>query len=228
MLLNGVFERTLVISPHADDDVIGCGGLLKKVLKNGGEAHVAVVAIGDIEFYHLGRVVTKEERKAEMQKSLDYLGVTSYYTLFDGYEALMDTIPIKNVITALDALIGKIKPSAVLLPYPSFHQDHKVVYNAGFAALRPSPRNNKFLRLIAGYEYPLVTWTNENFGNGNLYIDIADELEDKIEALKCHKSQMREGRHLISPKTIRLWARRRGLEASINYAEMFYILRIVI
>lgn len=228
MLLNGIFKRVLVISPHADDEIIGCGGLMKKVIRHGGEVHVAVVTVGDIEFYHLGRVVTKEERKMELKRALDYLGVTSHYTLFDDYESLMDTMPIRNVIAAFDKLISSLRPSAVLLPYPSFHQDHKIVFNAGFAALRPSPSHSRYLRLVAGYEYPFVTWTNEYLNSGSLYIDITEELDDKIEALKCHKSQIREGRHLISPETVRLWAEKRGLEASIHYAEMFYVLRMLV
>lgn len=228
MLLNGVFDRVLVISPHANDEVIGCGGLMKKVINYGGEVHVAVVAVGDIEFYHLGRVVTKEERKLELQRALGYLGVTSHTTLFDDYESLLDTMPMRNIITVFDRLINRLRPTAVLLPYPSFHQDHKVVFHAGFAALRPSPSHNKYLRLVAGYEYPFVTWSSEFLNSGSLYINITEELDDKIEAFKCHKSQVREGRHLISPETIRLWAEKRGLEASIQYSEMFYVLRMLV
>lgn len=228
MLLQGVFDRVLVISPHADDEVIGCGGLMRKVISHGGEVHVAVVAVGDVWFYHLDRVVTKEERKQELHRALEYLGVTSHLTLFDDYESLMDTIPIKNIITVFDRLIRRIEPTVVLLPYPSFHQDHKIVFNAGFAALRPCPGYNSKLRLVAGYEYPLVSWSTESLNSGSLYIDITGELEDKIEALKHHQSQMREGRHLISPETVRLWAEKRGLEAGVPCAEMFYVLRMLI
>lgn len=227
-MLSDVFERVLVISPHADDEVLGCGGMIKKVINQGGEVHVVVVCVGDIDFYHLGRVVTKEERKVELQRALDYLGVTEHYTLFDDYESLMDTMPIRNVISAFDSLIAKIKPTTVLLPYPSFHQDHKIVFNAGFAALRPSPRQKRHVRLIAGYEYPFVTWFNETLQSGSLYMDITQEIDDKIEALKCHKSQIREGRHLISPETVQSWAEKRGLEAGCPYSEMFYVLRMLV
>lgn len=228
MLLNGVFKNVLIISPHADDEVIGCGGLIKKVINYGGKVHVAVTAVGDITFYHLGRVVTKEERKLELKSALERLGVTSHHTIFEDYESLMDTIPIRKVISAFEQLIGSIQPSAVLLPYPSFHQDHKVVFDAGFAALRPTPKHNTHLRLIATYEYPFKSWSNENSYSGNFYINIADEMNDKIEALKCHQSQLREGRHLISPESVKLWAEKRGLEANMPYAEMFHIIRLLV
>ena len=115
MNLDDVFKRVLVLSPHADDDVIGCGGLMKKLINNGGEVYVVITAIGDIDFYHLGRVVTKEERKAELAKSLTYLGVTRYFTLFDNYESLMDTMPIRNVITSFEKIINKLKSSTFLI-----------------------------------------------------------------------------------------------------------------
>jgi len=229
-MLRGVFDRVLIISPHADDEILGCGGLIKKVISQGREVHVVVVCIGDIEFYHLGRVVTKEERKMELRCALEYLGVTSYNTLFDDYESLMDTLPIRTVISALDEQIKKIKPTAVLLPYPSFHQDHKIVFNAGFAALRPSPgkNGNGHVKLVLGYEYPFVSWSNETLHGSSLYINITQEIDDKIEALRCHKSQVREKYHLISPETVRLWAEKRGLDAGCPYSEMFYVLRMTV
>ncbi|MGI6554453.1 MAG: PIG-L deacetylase family protein [Bacillota bacterium] len=225
-MMNDVFKRVLVVSPHADDEVIGCGGVIKKVVNMGGEVFVVVVSIGDINFYHLDRVVTKEERKEELRHALNYLGVTGFCTLFDDYESLMDTMPIRNIISALDNHIDKIKPTTVLLPYPSFHQDHKIVFNAGFAALRPSPRRNGQLKLTAGYEYPFVTWTNETLQTSCLYVNITDEIDDKIEALRCHKSQLRESGHLISPESVRLWAEKRGMDAGCPYSEMFYVLRL--
>ena len=178
MYIDDAFKRVLVLSPHADDDVIGCGGLMKKIINNGGEVYVVITAIGDINFYHLGRVVTKEERKEELAKALTYLGVTEYFTLFDDYESLMDTMPIRNVITSFEKIIGRLKPSTVLLPYPSFHQDHKIVFNAGFAAVRPSPYNYDYLRLVAGYEYSFVFCNNVPIISGCLYLDITADLED--------------------------------------------------
>ena len=61
----------------------------------GGEVFVVVVSIGDINFYHLDRVVTKEERKEELRHALNYLGVTGFCTLLttmnpNGYHAYQE------------------------------------------------------------------------------------------------------------------------------------------
>ena len=50
-MFNGVFERLLVVSPHCDDEVLGCGGLMKKVVDSGGDVTVVVAAVGDTTFY---------------------------------------------------------------------------------------------------------------------------------------------------------------------------------
>lgn len=225
MELGAVWEKTLVISPHADDEVIGCGGLIHRLTSAGKEVHVRVVATGDIEFYHLNRVVSAEERYAELKDAMDYLNVNSYDVLFRSLESELDTIPIKDVIKKLDLVLQRVQPTAVLIPYPSFHQDHKVVFDASFAALRPSPGSKTVF--VAMYEYPFISWSYESLNGGSLYVDISESLDHKIEALKKHKSQIREGRHMISPETVRLWAEKRGLEASIDYAEKYSILRAV-
>lgn len=227
-MFNGVFERLLVVSPHCDDEVLGCGGLMKKVVDSGGDVTVVVAAVGDTTFYHLNRVVTAEERKAELRNALDYLGIKKSLILFEGYESKMDVLEIRKIVSVLDELIEDIQPTAVLIPYPSFHQDHKIVFDASFAALRPSPTNSDSLRMVAMYEYPFIAWNSQLVSGGSFYLDIESVLTDKIEALKKHESQVREGRHMISPESVKLWAEKRGLEAGLNYAELFYILRLLI
>ena len=224
-LIKDMFQRTLVISPHCDDEVIGCGGLMRKIVKHGGNVTVAIVATGDTMFYHVNRVVTAEEREEELKDSLACLGVGAYRILFSDKESIMDTVSIKEVVTAFDYLLQEIRPTAVLIPYPSFHQDHKVTFDASFAALRPSP--TYVPKLVGMYEYPFVTWSYERLNGGALYVDISEEIQDKVNALRKHASQIREGRHAISPETIELWAERRGLEASIEYAELYRVLRMI-
>jgi LmbE family N-acetylglucosaminyl deacetylase len=222
-----MFERVLVIAPHSDDDILGCGGMMKNVKKAGGEVHVVVTTIGDVNFYHKQEVVTGETREEEFHNALNSLGVDSGEILFRHSEQKLHMLPIVDIITAYDQKIRSFKPTAVFIPYPSFHQDHKTVFNASFAALRPTP-NTSHVKLVAMYEYPFIVWdTNDTDGN-RFHLDITNTLEDKVNAMKCHKSQIRESEHLISPQTIRVWAERRGIEVGVRYAEAFKALRMVL
>lgn len=222
-----LLENVLVIAPHSDDDILGCGGLMSRVKKLGGKVHVIVAAVGDVKFYHSNQEVTAETREEEFYNALKVLGVDSGEILYRRFEQRLHMLPIVDIITDLDLKIREIKPTAVFIPYPSFHQDHKVVFDAAFAALRPTP-NTSYVKLVAMYEYPFVVWDNQPVDGSRFHLDITDEIDAKVEAMACHKSQLRPKDELISLETIRLWASRRGLEVGVPYAEAYKALRMIL
>lgn len=227
-MINDTFDRTLIIAPHADDEVIGCGGIIRRLIKSGCSVSVIIVTVGDIRFYHSNKVVTQQERTNEFFRAMESLGVTDYKILIGGYDGELDTLPIKDVVSVLDRSLIEYKPSAVLIPYPSFHQDHKVVFDASFAALRPSPITDQ-IKLIAVYEYPFIHWELEDkVRGGSFYVCIDDEIEDKLKAFDHYESQIRNNKCLITPEAITLWARRRGLESRVEYAEMLRVIKGVV
>ena len=56
-------EKLLVIAPHADDEVLGCGGLISKIKDDGGKVYVLIFNVGSVEKYD-NRKFT-EKRKNE-------------------------------------------------------------------------------------------------------------------------------------------------------------------
>lgn len=226
-MFDKLLDRVLIIAPHSDDDILGCGGLMKKVKNEGGEVHVVVATVGDVKFYHSNALVTADTREKEFYNALFELNADSGEILYRHSEQRLHTMPIVDLITEFDRRVRKFKPTAVFLPYPSFHQDHKTVFDASFAALRPTP-NTSHVKLVAMYEYPFVVWHVGELGGSSFHLDITDVIDDKIRAMECHKSQIREASHLISPQTIRMWAERRGVEVGLPYAEAFKALRMVV
>ena len=226
-MLNGIFEKVLVIAPHCDDDVLGCGGLMSRVKKSGGEVHVLIAAAGDVHFRHSDTVIHADTREEEFRKGLEVLGVDSGEILFYEYEQKLDTLPIVEIVTVLDKKIAELQPTAVLIPYPSFHQDHKVLFQAAFAALRPTI-DTSYIKFVGMYEYPFVVWDTNDVDGSLMHIDITNEIDDKVKAMSMHTSQIRPDDHLISLKTIRTWAERRGLEVGLPYAEAYKILKLKI
>ena len=219
-------DRLLVIVPHSDDEAFGCGGMIARALAEGCRVKVLLATVGQVEFYHKG-VVTEETRVDEFKRSMKTLGVTEYDILFPGKELFLDTIPQKEMIKAFDDQMEYMKSTMVFIPYPSAHQDHRAVFEAGFAACRPSA-DMTYRRVVAVYEYPYVVHAWQEVHGGGLYIDIEDYIDRKIEALKCHESQIRRENHLFSPETLRMWAEMRGREGGLKYAEYFRILRMVV
>jgi len=66
-MLNFKNERLLIIAPHADDEILGCFGLIDFIKKNGGKVYVQVMTLGG--YSKLGaKKITKEKWKAEFLK----------------------------------------------------------------------------------------------------------------------------------------------------------------
>lgn len=223
MLTSGK-ERILIISPHADDEVLGCGGLIEKACRHKNEVKVVVAAVGDIKHQHKEKIISSDIRKQELMDAMEYLGCNHVEVLYDNKDSLLDTIPRNEIVAKLEAQIASFSPTMIFIPLPSYHQDHIILHEVCIAALRPTPTFMPVL--IAMYEYPLISWYYKKFWNtGELYLDISSTIDKKINALRKHTSQLRPKNHLISPESVKQFANVRGLEIGVNYAEKYYIVR---
>lgn len=217
----------LVLSPHADDAEIGCGGFIAKTIADGGFVCVALATVGTIDFRHLGKV-TDTQRVTEFQKAMASLGVQNIQILSHDLDGRMYTSPQSSFVTKLDDLIDDLKPDTVLIPLPSSHQDHRYCWEVGIAATRPNVAKHQ-PNMIAAYEYPASGWgdgSGADSGKGGIYVDISHHWEAKVKALECYETQMRGERHLFSINGIDALAKLRGLESGCERAELFHALRI--
>ena len=230
-----MFKRTLIITPHFDDETIGCGGLMTRLASNN-DNHVRVVVVAtchDTFNYYAGRVVSNEERMTESYEALKILarGNQNFQLIqLSGFEdGKLDQCDKKSLVTALDREIREFEPTAVLFPYSSHHQDHQAVYQASVAALRPTVDTN-FIQLKAMYEYPYVNfWSSNLIPNSKLYYPLTKgDIDRKEEALRAYKSQLvRDPRDILDVSSIINLARVRGTEIGHYYAEAFYPMTIV-
>lgn len=227
--MNDMFDRTLIITPHLDDETIGAGGTMHRIISNGGMVKVVVVGT-PVSLYapHRGEYTDVNERYQSLRKAMDTLGVDNIKYL-EGYpDTTMHTVPIGRLINELDNIIYDFEPTAVLFPYPSHHQDHKYVSEATVASLRPRVSIN-FVKLKAMYEYPYVTGFNQiMLPTSKLYVDLDEEdVKCKMKALSCYDSQLdRDPNDILDKSAIRDLLRVRGREVGVSYAEVFYPLSI--
>jgi len=122
----------------------------------------------------------------------------------------------RNRQSLLDNLIqlrDRIKPDLVLTPSTyDIHQDHK-------ATTEEVVRAFKYYMLL-GYELP---WNNMQFRiDGQIALE-KDSVDAKVTALECFTSQ--KDRPYIDPEFIRGWARMRGVQRGVDYAEVFEVIR---
>ena len=229
-LINFKNTRLLVIAPHADDEVLGCGGLISKIKSVGGKVFVLIFNIGSIEKYNNKKFTAL--RKKEASAAMKFLKVDKYDTIFDSPNdnRYLDAKPLHELISKIESeskvSLGKIKPTIVAIPsINSHHQDHIHVFKACIAALRPlrTPRAS----MVVSYEVPEHSrWSASGVFQPNLYIDIEKHLTRKISAFYKYKSQVRAGGR--DKHTIKNHAEYRGKEVGRKVCEAYFVHRLMI
>jgi N-acetylglucosamine malate deacetylase 1 len=198
--------RPLVLAPHADDEVLGCVSWL---------APGATVFYCGIDEFH---VVSREERLREVEAVAEHLGfewragdfeVNRYYTR--AFE----------LVQVLEGLVNELRPDALLIPSPSYNQDHRTVHEAALTAARHHDQNF-FVRRILVYEGP-DNYLAETWPFRPDYFRRVD-IDSKLAANALHSSQLRGHR---APELLRAMAAHRGRQAGLDSAEGFMTLRWV-
>ncbi len=219
-------KTLLVLAPHPDDEILGCGGLIAKVKSLGGMAFVMMFAVGNVK--QIGGESRTEERTKEVEKVMEYMKVDGYEIMFldDDIHLKLDLIPRKDLIDVIESKskysVNKINPDIIAVPSLACqNQDHEAVFNAAFTACRPRVKkglNNAPAVLV--YEQVDNLWTSRSF-KPNFYVDISDYLETKIKALSLYESQMREEPNLRSLENVKRLSQLRGSEICVEAAEAF-------
>ena len=199
----------LAIGAHPDDVEFGCGGTLIKYAGKG--AHIDLLVMTDG-----ARGGDSRTRRAEQLRAAKVLGARRVH--WGGYS---DTLlpSVRRLIDCMERVLRGVRPDFIFVNNPEdTHQDHRQVARAAVSATR-------YARNVLFYEGP----TTVNF-NPTVFIDIADEIESKIEALRRHRSQVKKTR--IEGTAIceiaEASAHFRGVQARVRWAEGFAPLRLFI
>lgn len=230
-------KRILVVAPHADDEAIGCGGLILKAIAQGAQVDILVVSVGDlVRIGDGGEKRTGTERVDEVEAVRKFYGAHDAEVFMTDEERHMrlDAIPRRDLVAVLERearlSIQNVKPHLVLLPAPSYNQDHEAVCRAGLTACRPhDPKAMAVPPAVWLYEYPPNSWClpQERFVP-SVYVDISQYLQGKIDSYLLYKSQARSGMHQNSPDNIRTLALLRGREVGVEAAEAYQALRLLV
>jgi len=229
-------ERLLVIAPHADDEVLGCCGLINKVKDNGGKVFVNVLSMGGFGKIGFGKI-TKELWKKEFLKVVKFLKINNYDISYFSDEKILklDTIPQAELIDIIElkskVSLSKIKPTIVAIPTVfSHHQDHIASYKAAITALRARPQSSDFVpKMVISYETSEYSHWSAHTERGsfspNLFFGMSKkETDKKIKALSFYKSQLRKGHR--DKNSIIKQSQIRGSEIGAEFAEAYHLHRL--
>jgi len=210
-------EKALVVAPHADDETFGCGGTIAKLTGDGVQVDLLLGTLGN------GMYNSYENRKRELNKALEILGVNNLWIIRGGEEGRMDSVPQVVWVSHIEETIKQEQPQIVFIPYPSHHQDHIVLHQACMAAMRPGVFQPE---MILMYEYTYPTWEVPDQYNGRMFVDITETLPKKCLAINSYESQLRGDNTPVSSRAVRIMATTRGLSIGVQFAEMFYVIQM--
>lgn len=219
--------KVLVVAPHPDDEVLGCGGVMARHAAAGDEVYVTVVGRGIPEKFSDESVARS---RGELVEAHRVLQVTDCRFL-DFPVPRLDTVPGHELADALGGLISEWQPHTMYLPHHGdIHTDHYHVHTAGLVAARPLAGCP--VRRVLAYETLSETeWarpTPDTVFQPTVFVDIEPFLEQKVEAMACYQSKLVAPPHPRSLETIRSLAHLRGSTAYLAAAEAFMLVREIL
>lgn len=191
-------QSLLVVAPHQDDEVIGCGGLLAAHSRLGGESTVLYLTCSE------------QERIEEACAARARLAVTHAVELNlpDGH--LRSTEELRQ---SVGALLMKFKPQTILLPSTGDpHPDHRMAHTI-FSEVLSNIDDSDIEILFYETFTPLC--------NANAWLDITSTAQQKWEALTCYKSQQERYRIVEIARHLNAFRALTTMRRHVHYVEAF-------
>ena len=220
-------KNILILSPHADDEILGCGGLISKYSKQ--KYHINVLILtnankGAPEIYPPSVI---EQIRKEAKIANNFIGTKKLF--FENLPAMnLNNFPVYKISDIINSYISKIKPEIVLIPSANdIHNDHKIIFKAAKVSLRPNKKSN--LKKILSYEVLSETEWNEEgkLFNPNYFVRLTkSDIANKVNAFLKYKSQVKKFPHPRSKEAILNLSKVRGSQVFAEYAEAYKVEKI--
>jgi LmbE family N-acetylglucosaminyl deacetylase len=225
--------NVLVIAGHPDDEVLGCGATIARLVNEGNKVYVVILGEGITSRYDKGNPVIVEELEKLRNNSREVselLGVEGLF-VYNLPDNQFDTIPLLTITKKIESIIGEVQPSVVYTHFiGDLNIDHSLVSRATITATRPVAGNS--VKRVYMYEVPSSTeWSFGHITVGfqaNVFVDVKDTLSKKMEAMSIYEGEMRSFPHPRSAEALRAAAMRWGYVSGLEAAEAFCLVREIL
>lgn len=215
--------KYLVVVAHPDDEVLGAGATICRLIQEGHDVAVCTMAN-----HAAARANLSDTLSDDQEKAMSILGVSETYAA-DFPNIKMNTVPHLELVQFIEKCIEDFEAEAIITHHPSdTNIDHQETSRAVQAACRlfqrregvPSLKLVLFMEVLSSTE-----WTIDSSANRfvpNYFAEVGKEgIERKLKALEAYSGVMREYPHPRSKEAIEGLAAYRGAQAGCNYAEAF-------
>jgi LmbE family N-acetylglucosaminyl deacetylase len=176
-------QAILILSPHPDDETLGCGGTVRLLTRDGTPVDVVFLTRGELGTAAPGALSPEDSRRLaevrvrEAHAACAILGVRQVYFL-GGTDGALGEQP--HLAGELRQLLAAGRYARVFCPWPQEkHPDHAATYGL-------------LLRALGGYETLLHVWLYEVWTplQPTLCVPIDGTIDDKVAAIRVYESQL--------------------------------------
>ena len=180
--------KVLVFCAHADDEVIGVGGTLRKLANDGATIRLVMFSEGAEGYTELEqKPVIVKTRREETTRVCEILGIKEYFNLGQlDWNLRVDNAAYHKVV----GHIRQFKPDIVITHSRADYNDHIAVHDVAtegwfHAALPCAMEEGPIWRHVPVYEFEVL----KPMPNPSLIVDISDTYDAKVQAMKVYGSQ---------------------------------------
>ena len=231
-MINLINKSILIIAAHPDDEVLGCGGLLSKISN---KSKISIIFIGegsscryaDLKDNGIKNDIRDREIAANKAANAYSLKDLEFFNLPCGR---MDQIPIIEINKIIESKISRFNPDIIFTHDPfDVNNDHKIIYRSTIMSTRPNSKSN--VSNIFTYEVPSSSecgFSPDGQFSPNYFVELSKlDIQKKFETLSYYNSEIDDFPFPRSFKGIQTYARYRGMQAAVEYAEAFKLVRSV-
>ncbi len=226
----------MVVVAHPDDELLGLGATMHKLIKEYGVTARAVILGEGITSRADFRDPKQWERELEIHR-----GNIEKARAFIGYESVgiynfadnrFDSHDLLDIVKVVEKEKKEFQPDIIFTHNGSdLNIDHQLTFRAVITATRPM--DDEIVKTIISFETPSATeWQANSIADKfspNLYVEVSEEdLQAKIDAMACYEFETRQFPHPRSGKALQVLAQNRGSQVGCELAEAFQIIRSVV
>ncbi|MFA5336865.1 MAG: PIG-L family deacetylase [Candidatus Omnitrophota bacterium] len=223
-------NKILIIAAHPDDEILGCGGVIARLIKEGHSVYTLILGEG-ITSRDESRNVSRRKKeienlKGQARRANKILGVKEVF-FYDFPDNRFDTVPLLDIVKVIEKIKKQIAPDIVFThTEKDLNIDHQITYKAVITATRPLA--GETIKEIYSFEIPSSTnWKFPISFSPDVFSNISATLPLKIRALRSYKSELKRYPHPRSIKGIIISAEYYGMRIGFKYAEAFECQRII-
>lgn len=221
-------NKILIIAAHPDDEILGCGGTVARLNKEGHTIYTLILGEGVTSRDNIRNRNKRENKIIDLknyaEKANKILGVKKVF-FYDFPDNRFDAISFLDIVKAIEKIKNNVKPERIFTHYEKdLNIDHQITYKATITAARPL--KEEIVKEIYSFETPSSTeWNYPLSFSPNVFFNISGTINIKLKALEEYESELREYPHPRSLEGVKLNAKYWGMKVGLEYAETFKCVR---